>query len=88
MSAAGPGRRALLISENAPVPGDRRVWNQSRALVEAGGSVAVVCAAAEDREEAPTETIEGVEIHRYPLRPAAGGQTQPVRAEHRHVHRN
>ncbi len=73
MSAAGPGRRALLISENAPVPGDRRVWNQSRALVEAGWSVAVVCAAAEDREEAPTETIEGVEIHRYPLRPAAGG---------------
>jgi glycosyltransferase involved in cell wall biosynthesis len=62
-----------LISENAPVPGDRRVWNQSRALIEAGWSVAVVCAAAEDREEAPAETIEGVEIHRYPLRPAEGG---------------
>jgi glycosyltransferase involved in cell wall biosynthesis len=73
VSAAGSGRRALLISENAPVPGDRRVWNQSRALVEAGWSVAVVCAAAEDREEAPVETIEGVEIHRYPLRPAQGG---------------
>jgi glycosyltransferase involved in cell wall biosynthesis len=66
-------RRALLISENAPVPGDRRVWNQSRALVEAGWSVGVVCAAAEDRDEAATETIEGVEIHRYPLRPAEGG---------------
>ncbi|HEY2054174.1 MAG TPA: glycosyltransferase family 4 protein [Solirubrobacterales bacterium] len=73
MSGAGTGRRALLISENAPVPGDRRVWNQSRALVEAGWSVAVVCAAAEDREEAPVETIEGVEIHRYRLRPAEGG---------------
>jgi glycosyltransferase involved in cell wall biosynthesis len=66
-------RRALLISENAPVPGDRRVWNQSRALVEAGWSVGVICAAADDREEPATETIEGVEIHRYPLRPAAGG---------------
>jgi glycosyltransferase involved in cell wall biosynthesis len=66
-------RRALLISENAPVPGDRRVWNQSRALVEAGWSVAVICAAADDREETATETIEGVEIHRYPLRPAVGG---------------
>ncbi len=66
-------RRALLISENAPVPGDRRVWNQSRALVEAGWSVGVVCAAAEDRAEAPREIIEGVEIHRYPLHPAAGG---------------
>ena len=42
MSAAP--RRALLISENAPVPGDRRVWNQSRALVEAGWSVAVISA--------------------------------------------
>ncbi len=73
MSAAGAGRRALLISENAPVPGDRRVWNESQALAEAGWSVAVVCAAAEDRDEAPTETIEGVEIHRYPLCPAAGG---------------
>ncbi len=71
MSAAP--RRALLISENAPVPGDRRVWNQSRALVEAGWSVAVICAAADDREEPATETIEGVEIHRYRLRPAAGG---------------
>jgi glycosyltransferase involved in cell wall biosynthesis len=66
-------RRALLISENAPVPGDRRVWNQSRALVEAGWSVGVICAAADDREEPASETIEGVEIHRYPLRPATGG---------------
>jgi glycosyltransferase involved in cell wall biosynthesis len=66
-------RRALLISENAPVPGDRRVWNQSRALVEAGWSVGVICAAADDREEPATETIDGVEIHRYPLRPATGG---------------
>jgi glycosyltransferase involved in cell wall biosynthesis len=73
VSAAGQGRRALLISENAPVPGDRRVWNQSRALVEAGWSVGVVCAAAEDRDEPATETIEGVEITRYPLRPATGG---------------
>jgi glycosyltransferase involved in cell wall biosynthesis len=73
VSGAGTGRRALLISENAPVPGDRRVWNQSRALVEAGWSVGVVCAAAEERDEPAVETIEGVEIHRYPLRPAAGG---------------
>jgi glycosyltransferase involved in cell wall biosynthesis len=66
-------RRALLISENAPVPGDRRVWNESRALVDAGWSVGVVCAAAADRDEPATETIDGVEITRYPLRPAAGG---------------
>jgi glycosyltransferase involved in cell wall biosynthesis len=73
VSAAGAGRRALLISENAPVPGDRRVWNESRALVEAGWRVGVICAAAEDRNEAPSETLDGVEINRYPLRPAGGG---------------
>jgi glycosyltransferase involved in cell wall biosynthesis len=70
---SGAPRRALLISENAPVPGDRRVWNQSRALVEAGWSVGVICAAADDRDEPAVETIEGVEINRYPLRPASGG---------------
>jgi glycosyltransferase involved in cell wall biosynthesis len=69
--SAPPRRRALLISENAPVPGDRRVWNESRSLVEAGWGVSVICAAAESRSEAAAETIEGVEIHRYPLVPAA-----------------
>ena len=34
--------RVLLISENAPVPADQRVWNESRALAEAGWRVAVV----------------------------------------------
>jgi glycosyltransferase involved in cell wall biosynthesis len=66
-----PRRRALLISENAPVPGDRRVWNESRTLVEAGWGVTVICAAAAGRSEPASETIDGVEIHRYPLTPAA-----------------
>jgi glycosyltransferase involved in cell wall biosynthesis len=68
---AAPRRRALLISENAPVPGDRRVWNESRTLAEAGWGVSVICAAAEGREEPAAETIDGVEIHRYRLAPAA-----------------
>ena len=64
--------RALLISENAPLPGDRRVWNEARTLKEAGWEVAAVCAAAADGEQAAQETIEGIEVHRYRLRPAAG----------------
>jgi len=64
--------RALLISENAPLPGDRRVWNEARTLVEADWEVVAICAAAADRRQPASETIEGVEIHRYPLRPAAG----------------
>jgi glycosyltransferase involved in cell wall biosynthesis len=68
----GPRRgRALLISENAPLPGDRRVWNEARTLCEAGWEVVAVCAEAADRRQPATETIEGIEVHRYPLQPAA-----------------
>jgi len=64
--------RALLISENAPFPGDRRVWNEARTLVDAGWEVVAACAAAADRAQPASETIDGVEVHRYPLRPAGG----------------
>lgn len=66
-------RRALLITENAPVPSDRRVWNEARALRDAGWEVVVVCAAGETRDTAPHEVREGIAIHRYPLKPASGG---------------
>jgi glycosyltransferase involved in cell wall biosynthesis len=65
--------RALIVSENAPVPSDRRVWNEARALSDAGWEVVIVCAAGRARDTAPEEVVEGIEIHRYPLRPAAGG---------------
>lgn len=70
--SAGRRGRALLISENAPLPKDRRVWNEARSLAEAGWEVVAVCAAAADVEQPAIETIEGVEVHRFPLRPAAG----------------
>ena len=66
-------RRVLILSENAPVPTDRRVWNESIALTEAGYEVVVVCAAIGDRWVKPFEVHDGIEIHRYPLAPAAGG---------------
>jgi glycosyltransferase involved in cell wall biosynthesis len=64
--------RALLISENAPLPGDRRVWNEARTLREVGWEVVAVCAAEQGGGQALTETIEGIEVYRYPLRPANG----------------
>ena len=63
--------RVLIISENAPVPADRRVWNISRTLTAAGWQVVIACAQGADRDDAPYEVLEGIEIHRYPLRPAA-----------------
>jgi glycosyltransferase involved in cell wall biosynthesis len=65
--------RALLISENAPVPSDRRVWNEARALRDAGWDVVVVCAMGETRHREPFEVVDGIAIHRFALKPAAGG---------------
>ncbi|MGZ8633270.1 MAG: glycosyltransferase family 4 protein, partial [Solirubrobacteraceae bacterium] len=62
--------RVLIISENAPVPADRRVWNISRTLAAAGWEVVIACAQGAERDCEPYEVLEGIEIHRYPLRPA------------------
>jgi glycosyltransferase involved in cell wall biosynthesis len=67
---SGTAGRALLISENAPLPGDRRVWSEARTLSGAGWEVVAVCAAEEGGGQATSEVIDGIEIHRYPLRPA------------------
>ena len=66
-------RRALILSENAPVPSDRRVWNESRALTAAGWQVVIVSPQGRQRCTEPYEVLEGIEIHRYPLRPSNGG---------------
>lgn len=67
----------LLLSENAPVPSDRRVWNESRTLTSAGYAVTIVCARGEARGRAPYELREGIEIHRYPLQPAERARDYP-----------
>src|ERR1700709_402799 len=65
--------RVLMVTENAPVPSDRRVWNQATALRDAGWDVVVVCAQGETRDVAEHEVIDGIALHRFPLKPAAGG---------------
>lgn len=68
---------ALLISENAPVPQDRRVWNEARTLAAAGWDVSVACAGAEDGSQPASEEIDGISVHRYPLEPATGSAGYP-----------
>jgi hypothetical protein len=41
--AALTGKKILIIVENLPVPFDRRVWQESLALVGAGAEVSVIC---------------------------------------------
>ena len=73
-----PGR-ALILVENLSVPMDRRVWQECRALRDAGWEVAVVCPQGQKQDRAEREVLEGVEIRRYPLTTAAGGASGYVR---------
>ncbi|MCV7173809.1 glycosyltransferase family 4 protein [Mycobacterium manitobense] len=66
-------RHIVVLVENLSVPFDRRVWQESRALVDAGFRVTVICPAGVDRDREPEAVIDGVRILRYPLRPATGG---------------
>ncbi|GLW08789.1 glycosyltransferase WbuB [Microtetraspora sp. NBRC 13810] len=70
---AGDAGRALILVENLSVPFDRRVWQESTALRDAGWEVHVVCPQGVRRDTERETVIDGVRIHRYPLRPAAGG---------------
>ncbi|HEY2723618.1 MAG TPA: glycosyltransferase family 4 protein, partial [Pseudonocardiaceae bacterium] len=63
----------LILVENLSVPLDRRVWQESRALVDAGYDVVVICPMGSKQDTEPEVTIDGVRILRYPLRAATGG---------------
>ncbi|MFI5983736.1 glycosyltransferase family 4 protein [Streptomyces sp. NPDC051555] len=69
----GRGRRALILVENLSVPFDRRVWQECTTLRDAGWTVHVICPQGEKRDTEPEVEIDGVRIHRYPLRAATGG---------------
>lgn len=66
------GSRVLILVENLSVPFDRRVWQESRALTEAGYRVVVVCPRGATRDTEPYAEIDGVQIHRYTLPLATG----------------
>ena len=71
--------RILVLVENLSVPFDRRVWQESRALVDAGHDVVVVCPRGGKQDTEAEAVIEGVRILRYPLRIATGGPAGYVR---------
>jgi glycosyltransferase involved in cell wall biosynthesis len=65
--------KALILVENLSVPFDRRVWQESTALRDAGWDVHVICPQGTDRDTEPETEIAGIKIHRYPLKAATGG---------------
>ncbi|MCI9879216.1 MULTISPECIES: glycosyltransferase family 4 protein [Methylobacterium] len=60
------GKRVLIVVENLPVPFDRRVWQEARALNEAGAVVSIISPMGKGYE-APYECIEGVHVYRHHL---------------------
>ncbi|TYB69605.1 glycosyltransferase family 4 protein [Nonomuraea sp. PA05] len=67
------GGKALILVENLSVPLDRRVWQESTALRQAGWEVHVICPKGTKQDREAEAVIDGVHIHRYPLRAATGG---------------
>jgi glycosyltransferase involved in cell wall biosynthesis len=61
----------LILVENLPVPLDRRVWQEARALRDAGYSVAVICPQMRGYT-APEEVLEGIRIYRHWISEEAG----------------
>ena len=79
--SASPGEpraaRVLILVENLPVPFDRRVWLESKALTRAGWLVSVICPKGGPWTKA-YEEIEGVHIHRYDAPPPTRGAASYV----------
>jgi glycosyltransferase involved in cell wall biosynthesis len=62
----------LILVENLPVPLDRRVWQESCALRDAGYEVVVICPQMRGYT-APYEHLDGIHIYRHWISEEAGG---------------
>lgn len=71
--ARATGRRPhiLIIVQNLPVPLDRRVWLECRALVAQGYDVSVIC--PKGPGDPRRQRIDGVQIYKYRPAPQAAG---------------
>jgi glycosyltransferase involved in cell wall biosynthesis len=68
-AATSRAKRVLIIVQNLPVPFDRRVWLECKALVAAGYDVSVVC--PKGKNDPSYETVDTVRLYKY--RPYAPG---------------
>ena len=62
----------LILVENLPVPLDRRVWQESCALRDAGYEVVVICPQMRGYTK-PYELLEGIHVHRHWISEEASG---------------
>jgi glycosyltransferase involved in cell wall biosynthesis len=64
MSSSEPTSICIMV-ENLPVPVDRRVWSEARALRDAGYVVSVICPKGKKSCTASYELLDGVHIYRH-----------------------
>ena len=64
-AVTAPGA-VLILVENLPVPCDRRVWDEARALRNAGTVVSVICPKGRGYTKS-YEEIEGIHVYRHGL---------------------
>jgi glycosyltransferase involved in cell wall biosynthesis len=72
-------RRALIVVENAGVPGDRRVWNEALSLRDADWEVTVLAPRFAGRAVLARERLEQIMIERFPVVAGEGGPASYVR---------
>lgn len=60
------GKKVCIIVENLPVPFDKRVWHEAKALRDAGAEVTVICPQTKVYPKLHEE-LEGIRIYRHPL---------------------
>lgn len=60
-----------IVVENLPVPVDRRVWCEARALRDAGYLVSVICPKGKNAYTASYEILDGIHIYRHHAREAS-----------------
>ncbi|HLO76692.1 MAG TPA: glycosyltransferase family 4 protein [Magnetospirillum sp.] len=68
--AGSETKKVLMMVENLPVPRDRRVWQEAKALYAAGWTVSVICPATAAFPKGH-RIIDGIHVWRHPL-PAEG----------------
>jgi len=66
MNGGNERKRVLIVVQNLPVPFDRRVWLEATTLTKNGYEVSVICPQARGFRRS-RETLEDIDIHRYPL---------------------
>jgi len=66
MASRLAGKKILIIVENLPLPPDRRVWQEAKALKEAGCEVSVICPTGRGYNT-KYEVIDDIHIFRHSL---------------------